>query len=137
MRIRTFTVPFAKVAPDATEIEFGPDDYLVVRPLFGLPREQQAAFGDRIRRVTQMAEQAENLPRSDPQRLEAETEADLLILDVIRVGCIEWHLEGPDGPIPIPGTPEALNALPGGLAAGLYPFLTRYRGEDPNPTTPR
>ena len=137
MRIRTFTVPFAKVAPDATEIEFGPDDYLVVRPLFGLPREQQAAIWKRISEVETLAEAAKDAPPDDGDRLATEEKGELLILDMLRTACTEWHLEGPDGPIPIPGTPEALNALPGGLAAGLYPFLTRYRGEDPNPTTPR
>ena len=137
MRIRTFTVPFAKVAPDATEIEFGPDDYLVVRPLFGLPREQQAAIWKRISEVETLAEVAKDAPPDDGDRLAAEEKGELLILDMLRAACDEWHLDGPDGPIPIPGTPEALNALPGGLVAALYPFLVRYRGEDPNPTTPR
>lgn len=142
MRIRTFTVPFAKVveavAPDAHEIEFGPGDFLVVRPLFGLPREEQAGWSERIRSVEEQAEAAKDLPRSDPARVAAEEAADLLVLDTIRAAVLEWHLEGPDGrPIEMPGTPEALNALPGGIAASLYPFLTRYRGESPNPTTPR
>ena len=134
MRVRTFTVPFAKVAAEATELEFGPDDYLVVRPLFGLPREEQAAYAERIRAVEDAAEAAKDLPRSDKTRKAAEDAADALIVDIIRTGCLEWHLDGPDGPIEMPGTPQALNALPGGLAAALYPFLTRYRGEDPNPT---
>lgn len=134
MRVRTFTVPFAKVASEATELEFGSDDYLVVRPLFGLPREEAAAIGDRIKQVEDLAEGAQGLPTTDPVRQKADEASDELILDVIRTACVEWHLEGPDGPIEIPGTRKALNSLPGGLAAALYPFLTRYRGEDPNPT---
>lgn len=137
MRVKTFTVPFAKVAAEATELDFGPDDYLVVRPLFGLPREEAAAFGDRIKSVEALAEEAQNLPTTDPKRQVADEAADTLILDIIRTACVEWHLEGPEGPIDMPGTRKALNTLPGGLAAALYPFLTRYRGEDPNPTTPR
>lgn len=135
MRVKTFTVSFAKLAAEATELEFGPDDYLVVRPLFGLPREEQTVFGERIRRVNTLAEEAQSLPRDDPARMAAEEQGESLLLDMIRSACVEWHLSGDDGPIERPGTSAALDVLPGGLVAALYPFLVLYRGEDPNPTT--
>lgn len=135
MKIRTFRVPFAEIAAEATELEFGPDDYLVVRPLFALPREESAALAERIRAVESQAEDAKDLPRTDKRRLAAETAADLLVVDVIAQACVEWHLAGPDSDIPIPGTPQALGNLPSGLASAIYPFLMRYRGAAPNPTT--
>ena len=48
---------------------------------------------------------------------------------------LEWHLDGPDGAIPVPKTAAALNALPAVLRGSLFPFLTSYRGKGPNPTT--
>jgi len=130
MRVRTFTVPFAKiVGEDAHELDFGPEDRVVVRPLFGLSKAAIEAWAARIDGVekagTDKAEGAEEM-------------ADRLIIDLLSEGVIEWHLEGPEGPIGKPGTPEALNALPGAIAGSLYRFLTSYRGEAPgNPTIPR
>ena len=137
MQIRTFRVPFAEVVGDeATELEFGPDDYLVVRPLFAMPREESAALADRIREVERLAEEASELGRADRRRGAAEAAADKLVVDVIGLACVEWHLTGTDGqPIPKPGTPQALDTLPVGLASALYPFLMRFRGNAPNPGT--
>ena len=136
MKVRSFTVPFAKIAPDATELEFGAGDYLVIRPLFALPFTEQQALVDRIQEMQRLAGEVAELPRADPVRKSAEAKTDSVVLDVIRTACEEWHLEGPDGPIAMPQTPEALDALPTGLAIALYPFLANYRGEA-NPTTPR
>lgn len=126
MRVRTFTVPFAKiVGEDAHELEFGPDDYLVIRPLFGLSKTEIEAWAERIGEVEKLG--------TDPEAIAA---ADQLILDLLGAAVLTWHLDGPDGPIEKPGTPEALNALPGALAGSLYRFLTTYRGEaTANPTT--
>jgi hypothetical protein len=130
MRVRTFTVPFAKiVGEDAHELDFGPEDRVVVRPLFGLSKADIEAWAARIAAV------------EDAGKEEAEGAgelADRLIIDLLSEAVIEWHLEGPEGPIGKPGTPEALNALPGAVAGSLYRFLTSYRGEAPgNPTIPR
>ena len=130
MRVRSFTVPFAKiVGEDAHELEFGPDDRVVVRPLFGLSKTEIETWGARIAAV----EKAGTDEADDALEL-----ADRLIVDLLTASLTEWHLDGPDGPIEKPGTPEALNALPGAIAGSLYRFLTTYRGEAPgNPTIPR
>ena len=126
MRVRTFTVPFAKiVGEDAHELEFGPDDHLVIRPLFGLSKAEIGAWADRIGEV-------EKLDATTPEANEA---ADRLIVDLLADAVTGWRLDGPDGPIEKPTTPTALNALPGAIAGSLYRFLTTYRGEGPNPTT--
>lgn len=127
MQVRTFTVPFAKVVGDeAHELEFGPDDFVVVRPLFGLSRGEIAAWQERIQAVEVMAE---------TKAPEAEAASDQLVLDLLHAAIVKWSLEGPDGSIEMPGTPEALNALPGALGGSLYQFLTTYRGEaGANPT---
>ena len=130
MRVRTFTVPFAEiVGEDAHELDFGPEDRVVVRPLFGLSKAAIEAWAARIAEVE----------KAGTDKTEgAEEMADRLIIDLLSEGVIEWHLEGPEGPIGKPGTPEALNALPGAIAGSLYRFLTSYRGEAPgNPTIPR
>lgn len=127
MRVRTFTVPFAKIVGDeAHELDFGPDDYVVVRPLFGLSKAEIEAWADRIGKVEkQGADEAGD----------ATAAADRLIIDLLAEAIREWHLEGPTGPIDKPATPEALNALPGAIAGSLYRFLTSYRGEaTANPT---
>lgn len=136
MKLRTFTVPFARVVGDeATELEFGPDDFIIVRPLFGLPRDEITAWSRRIESVEKAAKEAVDLPPDDPVRKAAEALSDTLILDVIRGAVQTWSLTGPDGtPIEMPKSPSDLEALPGGLAAALYPFLSTYRGEA-NPTT--
>ena len=124
MKVRTFTAPFRTVVGnDAHELDFGPDDYLVVRPIFGLSRSEVETWATRIREV--------GASEAGPV---AEEAADHLILDLLRTACIEWHLAGPDGPIPQPGTREALSALPAALAAGLFGFLTTFRGHT-DPTT--
>lgn len=136
MKLRTFTVPFATVAPDATELEFGPNDVLTVRPLFSLPQGEIAALAERIRRIEADAEKAIELDEGDPVRVKAEAASDLLVLDLIRTAVVSWSLTGPDDkPIDVPKTPADLDALPGGLAGRLYPFLSTYRGDGPNPTT--
>lgn len=125
MQLRTFRVPFARVVgEEATELEFGPDDYLVVRPLFGLSKTALSEWAARFNVVTA----AEGSDAADL--------SDKLVLDLLGACVIEWHLDGPDGPIAKPGTVKALNALPGALAGSLFTFLSGYRGEAPgNPTT--
>lgn len=137
MRVRTFTVPFARiVGEDAKELEFGPEDYCVVRPLFGLSFSDTKRWGERIAEVEKLGEQARDGELTPEQRTAAEAKADSLLLDIMRESIIEWHLGGPDGePIPMPGTPAALDALPTGLRTRIYPFLSTYRGDDPNPST--
>lgn len=119
MKIRTFRVPFSKVVPeDAHEIEFGPDDYLVVRPLFGLPAAEIAELSDRM-------------TKADSDEL-----AEPLIAEVLATGILDWHLADENGvAIPKPTTGDELRKLPGALAGALYPFLTSYRGDAENPTT--
>ena len=121
MRAKTFTVPFSKVVGDeATELEFGPDDYLVVRPVFGLSALDLRGWVDRINAIDGTNQAA----------------ADQLVIDMLDVTCQEWHLTGPDDkPIPQPKTAAALLNLPGALAGSLFSFLSSYRGDGPNPTT--
>lgn len=134
MRVRTFTVPFSRiVGEEARELEFGAEDFTVVRPLFGLSFSETRGWQDRIREVEDLAERLSEF--SEDEKREAEAKADALVLDMMRAGFAEWHLSGPNGPIPMPGTPEALDALPAGLRTRIYPFLSTYRGEDPNPST--
>jgi hypothetical protein len=122
MRVRTFVVPFAKiVGEDAHELDFGPDDHVVVRPLFGLSKAEIEAWAARIADVEALGK-GEDKPA-------AEAAADQLVLDLLNAAILEWVLDGPDGAIAKPTTPEALNALPGALAGSLYRFLTTYRGE--------
>lgn len=125
MQLRTFRVPFSRVVgEEATELEFGPEDYLVVRPLFGSSKTALAEWGERYKAATE----AEGSDAADL--------SDQLTLDIIGATVTEWHLDGPDGPISKPGTAKALNALPGALAGSLLTFLSGYRGEGPtNPTT--
>ena len=121
MRAKTFTVPFAEIVGDeAAELEFGPDDYLVVRPIFGMSAENLRGW---IKRITSV----------DPDA--PDDVGDQIVLDLLEATCQEWHLDGPDGPIPQPKTPKALLALPGALHGSLFRFLTSYRGGWPNPTT--
>lgn len=127
MQIRTFTVPFAKVVGDeATELDFGPDDYLVVRPIFGLSKTDLESWQKRF---------AELQTAVDKTPTKAQATADQLALDLLNTFVLQWHLDGPDGPIAKPGTIAALNALPGALAGSLLAFLAGFRGEGANPTT--
>ena len=121
MRTKTFRVPFSKVVGDeATELEFGPDDYLVVRPVFSMSAETLRAWIERINNIGSDA------------TVEV---ADELVLDLLDVTIEEWNLDGPEGPITQPRTREALLALPGAIAGSLFGFLSSYRGDGPNPTT--
>ena len=120
MRAKTFTVPFAKVVGDeATELEFGPDDYLVVRPIFSMPAADLRGWIERINDLD---------PESDA------SVGDQLVLDLMAETVLEWPLAGPDGEIPQPRTAAALLALPGAVAGSLFGFLSSYRGEGTNPT---
>ena len=125
MRAKTFTVPFsAVVGEDAKELDFGPDDYLVVRPLFGLPATDVRQWSERINAFSDLEGEA------------AAKEADKIILDAIGTTVIEWSLVGEDGkPIDKPKTAAALNALPAVIRGALFTFLTQYRGDDKHPTT--
>lgn len=128
MQIRTFRVPFTRIVGDeATELDFGPDDYLVVRPLFGLSKTELEGWTARFGEITAIVETDEK---------KAVKLGDRLLLDLMGTTIVEWHLAGPDGVIPQPGTSEALNGLPGAIAGGLLGFLSGYRGEaSGNPTT--
>ena len=127
MRVRTFVVPFSKiVGEDAHELDFGPDDDVIVRPLFGLSKAEIEEWGARITDVQKLGEE-----KADT----AEAAADQLILDLLAASVTEWVLDGPEGAIAKPTTPAALNALPGAIAGSLFRFLTTYRGEAANPTT--
>jgi hypothetical protein len=127
MQTRTFRVAFTQiVGEDATELEFGPDDYVVVRPLFGLSKTALETWQERFTTV----QAAVSTDAPDAQKL-----ADKLTLDLIGETVIEWHLAEGERAIPKPGTTAALNALPGALAGGLLGFLAAYRGAGANPTT--
>lgn len=119
MQIKTFRIPFEEiVGPEATELAFGPRDYLVIRSLFALPVAQVRDFADRIGKVGEA---------TTPE------EADALVLDLLGLCVVEWHLDGPDGSIPMPATGEDLDALPGAVRSALFPFLAGFRGK-PDPT---
>ena len=119
MRIRSFTVPFSRVLPeDAHELEFGPDDYMVVRPIFGLSAESLTELLERMNKAA------------------TEEDGDALYADVVAQTVLEWHLSDENGvAIPKPATRQDAKALPGALAGALYEFLTSYRGDGANPTT--
>ena len=120
MKAKTFTVPFSKiVGEEATELEFGPEDYLVIRPIFSMSAEVLRAW---IGRISQIGEDA------------ADSDGDQLVLDLLNETILEWHLEGPEGLISQPKTAEALLKLPGAVAGSLFVFLSSYRGEGTNPT---
>ena len=127
MQLRTFRVPFAQVVGEAaTELDFGPDDYLVVRPIFGVSKTELERWTSRFSEIADVV-------AVDEKR--AAKLSDKLVLDLLGAVVLEWHLAGPEGIIPQPGTVEALNALPGAIAGSLFGFLAGYRGEAPNPTT--
>ena len=119
MEIRKFRVSFEEiVGPDATELAFGPGDYLIIRSIFGMPTTSIRDFQERLAKVTEDT---------------AAEEADGLILDLIGRCVAEWHLETAEGSIPIPRTSEDLNALPGAIRGSLFGFLSGFRGK-PDPT---
>jgi len=121
MRAKTFTVPFAKiVGEDATELEFGPDDYLVVRPIFSMSAEVLRGWVKRMNNIDESVD---------------EEVSDQLVIDLLDATCQEWHLTGPDDkPITQPKTRKALLNLPGAVAGSLFGFLSGYRGDGANPT---
>lgn len=135
MKARTFTVPFAKVVgDDATELEFGPDDYLVVRPIFSM---SAIDIRTRMERIETFEDRANSTAkRSKAQSDVLNREAGELILSLMDDAIVDWHLDGEDGPIERPRTVEALDALPGAIRGSLYAFLCNYRGDGPAHPTP-
>ena len=136
MRIRTFRVPFARlVGEDATELEFGPEDYLVVRPIFGLPAAQVAELSNRM---TSLGVDDKDGLTDDEKAARATAdaqEADALLLDLMGSAIVEWHLTGPEGEdIPRPQTGDEVRKLPAGLAGAFFSFIATYRGDVENPT---
>lgn len=121
MRARTFRVPFSRVAPDAVELEWGPDDYVVVRPLLTKSPGELAAIHARLDTV--------------PKGKDGEGERQAFLLDVLREVVVEWHLDSDAGPVPLPSTWADIDALPSGLGAALFDFVWTYRGDGPDPTT--
>ena len=122
MRARTFRVPFSRVAPEAVELEWGPEDYIVVRPLLTKSPGELATIHARLAKG------------ADGEG--AETDRQTLLLEVLSSVVIEWHLDGESGPIPRPVTWADIDALPSGLGGALFDFLFTYRGDGPeDPTT--
>jgi hypothetical protein len=120
MRVRTFRVPFGRIAPEAHELEWGPEDYVVIRPLLSKSPGELAAMHGRL----------------DEASKGAEGQREKLLLEVLRDAVIEWSLTGEDGkPIPMPTKWAEVDSLPSGLAGALFEFLFTYRGEGPDPTT--
>ena len=142
MRIRSFKVPFSRVLPeDAHELEFGPDDYMVVRPVFGLSAEALTELVERMQKASAKglevaAAEAEVKGSGAVLLAETEEDGDALYADVVAQTVLEWHLTDETGAaIPVPATRADAKSLPGALAGALYDFLTSYRGDGPNPTT--
>lgn len=132
MKARTFTVPFAKVVGDeATELEFGPDDYLVVRPIFSMSAIDIRSLTERID-----AFESKVVERKTSKKGTADlnTEAGELVLALFDIAVKEWHLTGESGPIERPRTVKALDDLPGAIRGSLYSFLCNYRGDAAHPT---
>ena len=125
MRARTFRVPFSRVAPEAVELEWGPDDYVVIRPLLTRSAADAFALQAKFDKVSGMTGQ------------KGEDARRALILEVIDELVVEWSLTDGEGrTIPKPATAEAFLALPSGLAGALFGFLMSFRGdEDGHPTT--
>lgn len=122
MRARTFRVPFARVAPQAIELEWGPDDYLVIRPLLTRSPADVNAIYARMN----AASAGEG----------SEDDRQALLLEVLHDVVVEWSLRDADGgTIPMPSTWAEVDALPSGLGVGLFDFIFTYRGDGPDPTT--
>lgn len=136
MRVRSFKVPFSKVVgEEAYEVEYGPDDAMVVRPLFGLPAGKAQEWA---KRIDQLHRQSVDAQASGEQSdIDAAGEAVAqIVLDLLRELVTDWRLEGPDGPILKPAKGEDLDALPLTLRNALFGFFQTYRGDGPpNPTT--
>ena len=121
MRIRTFRVPFSRIVSDAPELEFGPEDYVVLRPVFGQPADVLTEFLERL-----------NGLRSEGDR----SDGDRFALDLYERTIVDWHLADEAGePIPQPRTAPELYRLPAQVSGGLTTFLMGFRGEGPDPTT--
>lgn len=135
MRVRSFTVPFTRVVGDeATEVEYGPDDAMVVRPVFGLPAGEAQQWARRIAEARVAATEAQD--DGDQKAVDrAGALVDRLILDLLAAQVDGWRLDGPTGPIPKPSTVAELDALPLALRNGLFGFFVQFRGDTPNPTT--
>lgn len=136
MRIRSFRVPFSRVVPDdATEVEYGPDDAMTVRPIFGLPAGEAQAWAARIDTVRRGAIEAQ--ASGEDKAIEAAGDVlDQLVIDLIEKLVVDWRLENADGSlIGKPTAPDDLAALPLALRQHLFPFLQSYRGDAPDPTT--
>lgn len=125
MRARTFRVPFARVAPEATELEWGESDYVVVRPLLTRSASDAFALQAKFDKVASMG------------GTKGEEARRALILEVIDELIVEWSLTDGEGrTIAKPKTSEEFLALPSGLAGSLFGFLMSYRGDETaNPTT--
>jgi hypothetical protein len=124
VKYQTHAIPFHRAIPDALELEFGPNDFLRVRPLRSFPKHITRDFFDRLKDVDETSEEGQEF-------------AQQLVIDLLDLVVLEWSLEGPEGQIPMPRTPEALLALPDALSSGLFKFLIYYRGlnDAENPTT--
>ena len=119
MEIRTYTVPFSEiVGPEATEVTFGPDDYVQLRSLWAYPASE---VSDILRRQQTLTEDS---PDSD---------AEAILEELLRRCVVGWSLNGPDGPIPKPTNTAEVDRLPTALALRLVPFLATFRGK-PDPT---
>lgn len=119
MEIRTYTIPFAEiVGPDATEVVFGPDDYLQLRSLWAYPANE---VSDIIRR-----QQALTVESPDE-------DAEAILKELLTRCVVGWNLNGPDGPIPKPTNTAEVDRLPTALALRLVPYLATFRGR-PDPT---
>jgi hypothetical protein len=119
MRARTFRVPFSRVAPDAVELEWGPDDYMVVRPLLTRSAAEAIALQAKLDSVSAL-----------PRDAAGQKAGRALILEVIGESVTEWSLTDADGrAIPLPRTDAEYLALPSGLVQAIFGFLMSYRGE--------
>lgn len=120
MRIRTFRVPFSRVAPEAHELEWGPEDYVVIRPLLSKSPGDLAIMHGRL----------------DAAAKGKEKSREEVLLDILGECIVEWSLTDASGAsIPMPRTWAEVDALPSGLASALFDFIFSYRGDGPDPTT--
>jgi hypothetical protein len=120
MRTRTFRVPFSRVAPEAHELEWGPEDFIVIRPLLAKSPGELAAMHGKL----------------DEASKGTEGTREAILLEILRDAVVQWSLTGEDGEaIPMPKTWAEVDTLPSGLASALFEFLFTFRGDGPDPTT--
>ena len=118
MRIRTFRVPFSRIV-DVPELDFGPEDYVVLRPVFGQPADVLTEFLERVAALTD----------------EDKDESDRFALDLLERTVAEWHLTDEAGEaIAQPRTAAEMYRLPAQVSGGLVTFVMGYRGDGPDPT---